>query len=88
MPGISLIGIDSAGGLLATTPQAFVRINAALAAVVGTTVTPHGIGPHAGATMPSGSTLFLINGAGVIFQGKAASCGHTASGGTFALVSN
>jgi uncharacterized Zn-binding protein involved in type VI secretion len=88
MPGLSLVGIDSAGGLLSSTAQAFVRVNGSLLAVVGTVVSPHGVGPHAAATMTSGSTLFKVNGTGVIFQGKLASCGHAVSGSLFAMVSN
>jgi len=84
MPGITRTVLDSAGGTIATTPQAFVRCEGQLVAVVGATVATHGTGSHVAATMPNGSVFCRINGLAVILAGKAASCGHTASGSSFA----
>lgn len=87
MPGITRTTLDSAGGIVTSTPQAFVRCEGQLVAVVGALVAPHGTGSHAIATLPNGSVFCSINGLAVILAGKAASCGHTASGSSFASCS-
>jgi uncharacterized Zn-binding protein involved in type VI secretion len=80
------VGIDSAGGLVQATAQAFVRLDGALAAVVGATVQGHGLGAHLAATLPTGSTFVRIDGQAVVAAGMAASCGHTATGSPAASV--
>lgn len=88
MPGITRTVLDSAGGIVASSPQSFVRLEGQLVAAVGATVSPHGTGSHAAATLPAGSLFCQINGLAVVFAGQAATCGHTASGSAFARVSS
>lgn len=80
MPGISLVGVDAAGGVIIGGGQNFVKVNGAPVAVVGDAVAGHGKSPHAAPSMTAGSSLMKINGIPVCRSGDAASCGHTASG--------
>jgi len=71
---------DTAGGTIIGGGQTAVRINGVYWAVVGDPIVPHGTGPHAGASMASGSSFVRINGVPACRQGDAATCGHTATG--------
>lgn len=88
MPGITRVNLDSAGGLVTSSPQTFVRVEGELAAVAGAAIAPHGGPPHAVATLPTGSSFLSINGIPVVLAGMTATCGHVPSGSSFALVSN
>ena len=80
MPGISRVGIDTAGGVIKGGGQAIATINGALIAVVGDKVEPHGKGTHGDAEMVQGSAVFTINGIPVVLAGMKASCDDTATG--------
>jgi len=80
MPGISLVGVDSAGGTILGGGQTLVKVNGTPIAVVGDAVAPHGKSPHRSAKMVSGSAIMKINGIPVCRAGDSASCGHTATG--------
>lgn len=89
MPGITRANADSAGpGLINFTPQAFFTVEGFDVAIVGATVAPHGGGPHAVASFALGSDFLSVNGIPVVIQGKAATCGHTATGSSLVQVSN
>ena len=80
MPGVTRVGIDTAGGTILGGGQSFVYCNGALVAIVGDAVAGHGLGPHAGPTMAEGSSTVFIKGIGVCRAGDAATCGHPATG--------
>ncbi len=80
MPGVALVGLNSAGGLQQGGGQTFCKAIGALVAVVGDTVASHGSGPHQGPKMVQGSTFFKIDGIPVCIAGNAASCGDTTDG--------
>lgn len=80
MPGISRVGIDTAGGTIKGGKQVIATINGAFIAVVGDEVEPHGKGPHGGAVMVQGSAVFTINGIPVCLAGHKASCDDVATG--------
>lgn len=83
MSGISRVGLDSAGGVILGGGQDFVAVEGALVAVEGDPVAGHGLDEHAGPVMAEGVGFFTINGVEVVRAGKAASCGHPASGSDF-----
>lgn len=80
MPGISRVGIDSAGGIIRGGGQSIATINGAPIAVLGDDVTGHGSGSHASAKMAQGSAIFTINGIPVVLAGMRASCNDQATG--------
>lgn len=81
MPGISRIGLDTAGGVITGPPMAAtVLVNGAPVAVLGAMVAPHGTGPHLAATMIAASATVFAGGLPVCRAGDAASCGDTATG--------
>ena len=80
MPGISRVGVDSAGGIITGGGQSSVYANGALVAVLGDAVAPHGVSPHDSAVMVEASSTVDAEGIPVCRAGDAASCGHTASG--------
>lgn len=88
MPGISVVGMDSAGGVITGGRQSFATYNGSPISVVGDAVSGHGDGPHRGPTIVQGSSFFTINGIPVVISGKLASCGHAASGRSNWTVSN
>ena len=81
MPLSARTGRESAGGIILTSLQGTVTIEGALWSVIGTPVTPHGPGPHAGPVMQEGSSTVTINGIPVCRLGDKATCGHPATGG-------
>jgi uncharacterized Zn-binding protein involved in type VI secretion len=81
MPGISRIGIDTAGGtIVSNVAPCQVYINGAEAVLQGALILPHGDNQHAAATMVGCSSVVFINGIGVVRLGDAASCGDIATG--------
>lgn len=80
MPGVSRVGVDSAGGIIQGPGVSSVVVNGAPISVIGDAVAGHGTGPHAGPTMVAGSGTVIAGGIGVVRAGDAASCGDTASG--------
>ena len=79
MPGITLGGVESAGGVIIGS-QSVVTVNGSPVAVLGDAVAGHGKSPHSNASMVAGSSVMSINGVPVCRAGDAASCGHSASG--------
>lgn len=80
MPGVSRVGVDSAGGTITGPGVASVIVNGAPVSVIGDSVAGHGDEPHASATMVAGSGTVIAGGIGVVRAGDAASCGDTATG--------
>ena len=80
MPGITRVGVDSAGGIILGGGQSTVYANGALVAVLGAAVAPHGDGEHARAVMAEASGTVRAGGIRVCRAGDAASCGHSATG--------
>ena len=84
MPGISLVGVHSAGGLIEGPLQSLVYVNGSPVAVAGDSVTGHPpcpqVSSHCNPTMAQGSSLTRINGKPVCRAGDAATCGHAATG--------
>lgn len=80
MPGVSRVGVDSAGGTITGPGVSSVVVNGSPVSVKGDSVAPHGLGPHAGPVMVGASGTVIAGGVGVVRAGDAASCGDTASG--------
>lgn len=82
MPGVSRVGVDSAGGLIVGNLAPTVFVNGAPVAVQGAAVQSHPpIPPHVGAPVMVGcSGTVFAHSIGVCRLGDAASCGHPATG--------
>jgi uncharacterized Zn-binding protein involved in type VI secretion len=80
MPGVSRVGVDSAGGIITGPGVATVVVNGSPISIIGDSVTPHKTGPHLSAKMITGSATVFAGGVGVVRYGDAASCGDTATG--------
>lgn len=80
MPGITRVGIDTAGGVIQGPGAPLVTINGAPVSLVGDSVTGHGSGSHASAVMVQGSAIFTVNGIPVVLAGMRASCNDQATG--------
>lgn len=80
MPGVSRVGVDSAGGIILGPGVPSVVVNGSAISVKGDSVAGHGDNPHAAPTMVGGSGSVIAGGKGVVRAGDAASCGDTASG--------
>lgn len=80
MPGISRVNVDTAGGTITGPGSSDVFVNGSKVSLLGDSVAPHGDSPHNNATMVGSSSTVFANGIGVVRQGDAASCGHTATG--------
>jgi uncharacterized Zn-binding protein involved in type VI secretion len=80
MPGVSRVGVDSAGGTILGPGVSSVVVNGAPVSVIGDSVAGHGDGPHGGPTMVGGSGTVIAGGIGVVRAGDPASCGDTATG--------
>lgn len=72
---------DSAGGII-TGGSDNVFINGYGAVRVDDTVTSHGTGNHASATMNEGSSTVFVNGKALCRVGDKASCNHSSTGGS------
>ena len=66
MPGVSRVGVDSAGGTITGPGVPSVVVNGAAASVKGDAVAPHGDNPHASATMVGSSSTVIAGGKGVV----------------------
>lgn len=80
MPGISRVGLDTAGGLIIGILQTKVKLENRYAVVIGAAIQSHGSGSHGSAIMNGGSSKVFIQGIGVCRQSDNASCGHIATG--------
>lgn len=80
MPGISRIGVDTAGGTIVSPGEPTVFVNGSVISVLGDAVASHGTAPHNAPTMVGSSSTVFAGGIGVVRAGDAASCGHTATG--------
>lgn len=83
MPGVSRVGVDSAGAIITGSLDPTVHVNGSPIVVQGATVTPHLPGPpHSPAppVMLGCSGTVFAGGIGVCRAGDSASCGHPATG--------
>lgn len=80
MPGVTRVGVDTAGGIITGPGEPSVTVNGSTISVLGDAVASHGSAPHAAATMVGSSSTVFAGGIGVVRAGDAASCGHTATG--------
>lgn len=80
MPGISRVGVDTAGATIVGNLAPTVFVNGSPIAVLNAAVTGHGTGPHAGPVMAGHSSTVSANGILICRAGDTASCGHPASG--------
>jgi uncharacterized Zn-binding protein involved in type VI secretion len=78
MPGISLVGVDTAGGLITGQLNTLMQVDGKFASVVGDVVAPHP--GHIRQVMQQGAPWFTIDGIPVCHAGDQASCGHSATG--------
>lgn len=81
MPGVSRVGVDTAGGTITGALVSTVSVNGAPIVVQGATVASHGDPPHSPAPVMVGcSATVFAGGIGVCRAGDLASCGHAATG--------
>lgn len=80
MAEISLVGQNSAGGIINGPGAVPWTIHDLPISLVGDGVSGHGTGAHAGPVMVTGSTWFDIDGIPVVVSGSLASCTHQADG--------
>ncbi|WP_294348507.1 PAAR domain-containing protein [Prosthecochloris sp.] len=80
MPGVSRVGVDTAGGTIIEALAPSVFINSAYVAVLGCAVQGHGLPPHDSPVMAESSSTVFAESIGVCRQGDKASCGHPATG--------
>lgn len=80
MPGVSRVGVDSAGGVIKDALVPSVLVNGAPIAVKGAGITGHGAGAHAGPVMAGASATVFAGGIPVCRAGDAATCGDQATG--------
>lgn len=78
MPGITLVGVHSAGGVIQGPGAPNFTINGSPVALLNDAVAPHG--DHINKKLVEGSAWMTWNGIPVVRQGNAADCGHTAEG--------
>jgi len=76
MPAAATIGKSTAGGPIIGPGAPTVLINGSPVSTLGDTVTPHGNGPHAAATIITASVTVFAQGKGIVRAGDSASCGH------------
>lgn len=84
MPGVSLVGADTAGGTILGGGQSFVVAEGDYVSLVGDGVAAHAPCPivpiHCSAVMAEGSSVFYIDGIPVCRAGDSATCSHPATG--------
>lgn len=80
MPGITVKGLDSAGGTQLGGGQSTWKVDGQPIVLLGDGIAGHAPGPHQGPSMVEGSAWFKFNGIPVVRAGHKASCGHTATG--------
>ncbi len=77
---VSLVGVDSAGGVIAGPGKANWTWNGKPISVVGDSIIGHGLPPHTAPVITQGSAWMTIDGIAVTRSTSPASCGHAASG--------
>ncbi len=85
MSKIGLVGVSTVGGgsiLTSPIPQNVGEVDGKQIVGVGSTIAPHGNGPHQNATMIEGTSKFIVDGIQVCRVGDMASCGHALEGGS------
>jgi uncharacterized Zn-binding protein involved in type VI secretion len=85
MPGISRVGMDTAGNTIVSSNFSNVKVNGSAVAHVGSAIANHCSGSncpdqHTAPTMATGSASVRIGGIPVCRAGDSASCGHSATG--------
>ena len=80
MPGVSRVGVDSAGGTIVGNLAPTVIVNGAPIAVQGAQVAGHGLPPHSSPVMSAHSGTVIANGIPICRQGDVATCGDAATG--------
>jgi len=80
MPGITVKGLDSAGGTQLAGGQSTFTVNGQAVVVKGDPVAGHGDAPHSGPVMAEGSSWMTWDGIPVVRAGHKATCGHAATG--------
>ena len=83
MPGIALVGVDTAGGVQLGLQAPWFRVNGQPVAVKGDSVAGHGFPPHDSPIMAEGSPTFRVGGIPVCRKGHLATCGHATTGRSF-----
>jgi uncharacterized Zn-binding protein involved in type VI secretion len=86
MPGASRVNKDKAGPGAILSGSSDVLIEGEPAAFVGSTITPHGSGPHSSSRVIEGSSTVFINGKSAARQGDKTSCGHVLTGSSTVLI--
>ena len=80
MPGITVKGLDSAGGVQLAGGQSAFTVNGQPVVVKGDPIVGHGLPPHSGPVMAEGSNWMTWDGIPVVRAGHKATCGHVATG--------
>jgi uncharacterized Zn-binding protein involved in type VI secretion len=80
MPGISRVGVDTAGGLVIGNLAPTVFVNGSPIVVKGAQVAPHGRDPHASPVMDEASADVFACGIAICRSGDLATCGHPITG--------
>lgn len=80
MPGIAVVGLDSAGGTQLGGGQHFYKVEGNYVVLMGDRVASHGKDEHSGPTMAQSLSWYRIDGIGVCRQGHQATCGHASTG--------
>lgn len=80
MPAVARHGDPCGGTIIATAIHT--NVNGLAIARLGDSITPHGTGAHAAATLIEASSTVFAEGIRVCRVGDAASCGHTISAGS------
>lgn len=82
MPGVSRVGVDSAGGTIVGVLAPTVYVNGARVTCLNASVSGHGMPPHDAPVMAQSSGTVYAAGIPICRQGDAATCGHPATGST------
>jgi uncharacterized Zn-binding protein involved in type VI secretion len=86
--GITVKGLDSAGGVQLGGGQSSWSVEGQPIVLLGDPVAGHGQAPHNGPTMIEASGWMTLNGVPVVRAGNKASCNHPSTGrGWFTLPS-
>ena len=80
MAKISLVGTDTAGGVILGPGKPKWTWNGKAISVVGDAVAGNGLPPHAAPKIAVGSPWMTIDGIPVTRAGSSATCGHAATG--------
>lgn len=80
MPLSSQRNLDTAGGTIRAGAVCHVTVEGYEHSLLHDPVDSHGESPHNSPVMVEASNFVTVNGIPVVFQGCAASCGHTSTG--------